>query len=122
MARSARGVNADSALEAVLRLKPKSYEYRAGVTHEGSPLPAGLQFGFLAQEVKRVLPALVADVDVQRAGRPSRQRKYIGIDYVGMIPVLVAAVQEQQAMIETLRRALGGGDERPMPRSRRSQR
>ncbi len=49
--------------------------------------------GFIAQEVQSVLPDLItADND-----------GFLGLNYSGLIPVLVKAVQEQQAMIDELR-------------------
>lgn len=50
------------------------------------------RYGFIAQKVKEVYPELV---DQDKEG-------YMNVDYIGLIPVLVEAIKEQQAQIKTL--------------------
>jgi hypothetical protein len=50
-------------------------------------------YGFIAEELQAVLPGLVYETDSAGA---------LAIDYNGIIPVLVGAVQEQQRQIEEL--------------------
>ena len=50
------------------------------------------QYGFIAQEMRKLYPELVMEDD---AG-------YLYINYIGLIPLLVEALKEQQATIETL--------------------
>lgn len=50
------------------------------------------RYGFIAQKVKEVYPELV---DQDKEG-------YLNVDYIGLIPVLVEAIKEQQAQIKTL--------------------
>ncbi|MGB9746356.1 MAG: tail fiber domain-containing protein [Bacteroidales bacterium] len=53
--------------------------------------------GLIAQEVQKVFPELVVkDPD-----------GYLGIDYSGLIPVLIEAIKEQQAEIEALKEQIG---------------
>jgi hypothetical protein len=52
------------------------------------------RFGFIAQKLKEVYPELV---DQDKEG-------YLNIDYIGLIPVLVEAIKEQQAQIEALKK------------------
>ena len=54
--------------------------------------PTTLQYGFIAQELEKVLPELVNDGD----------DGYKTVNYIGVIPVLTQAMQEQQAEIEQL--------------------
>lgn len=52
------------------------------------------EIGFIAQQVEKILPEVVMS--------PSDEDDYYGINYERIIPVLTKAIQEQQAMIETL--------------------
>ena len=94
----------DGALEKVLLLRPTTYEFRRD-EYSLMNLAKGHQFGFIAQEVKEVFPNLVHDN--VHVGYPDRKDKttkvkteYVGMDYVSLIPVLTAAIQEQQVQIE----------------------
>jgi Chaperone of endosialidase len=78
------------ALHHLHQLRPVSYEYRQNVSP--SPLPAGKQLGFIAQDVERVFPECVTE-DATGFKR---------VDYISLIPTLVAAVQEQQQQIDAL--------------------
>jgi hypothetical protein len=51
--------------------------------------------GLIAQEIDPILPGLA---DKQKDG-------VLGINYVGLVPVLVKAIQEQQDTITTLQAA-----------------
>jgi hypothetical protein len=62
----------------IISLKPVSFDWK----HDGTP-----SLGFLAQDVQSVLPELVtADADGT-----------LGVNYAGIIPVLVQAFQQQKA-------------------------
>ncbi len=52
-----------------------------------------VHYGFIAQEIKDVLPELVYE----------DEKGYLSIDYNGIIPLLVSAIKEQQSQIEELR-------------------
>ena len=54
------------------------------------------KLGFLAQEVQKVFPELVAQ---DSAG-------YYYVDYIGLIPVIVEAIKEQQTEINTLKQTV----------------
>lgn len=95
------------------QLNPVSFRYKnvsqlQAAGYEGMKLPAGKQFGFVAQEVEQVLPEIVAErkhipIAKARNGERPEIATYKGMNYVDLIPVLVQAVQEQQAQIEALR-------------------
>ena len=53
-----------------------------------------LTFGFIAQELMEVFPELVTE--------PDDFCEHYTVNYIGMIPVLVEALKEQQVAIETL--------------------
>ena len=92
------------------QLQPKTYEFLT-VQYPDLNLPQGTQAGFYAQELEQVLPQLVKDVSmaaqfdstgVQIA--PARTLK--AVNYTGLIPYLVAAMQEQNARIDQLQQQL----------------
>jgi len=53
--------------------------------------------GFVAQEVQQVLPQIVVY---------DTAKKYYGINYVALIPVLVEAIKEQQYQIDSLKKLI----------------
>ena len=73
-------------LNAVLALLPKEYEYKID---EGKKC-----LGFIAQDVVAIIPELV--------DAPEDSSEMMGIEYQAFIPVLVKAIQEQQALITQL--------------------
>lgn len=78
-------------LKELAQLKPISFYYNKGRGDNG----AKLQYGFLAEDMAEVFPKLV---DLDRDGKPN------SVDLVGLIPVLVHAVQEQQKEIDALKK------------------
>jgi len=59
------------------------------------------RIGFIAQELKEVFPDLVSEDDLG----------FLGVDYIGLIPVIVEAMKEQQRQIQSLQEqlsAMGG--------------
>jgi len=81
-------------LQQILALKPLQYEYK---TSDKTSL------GFIAQEVQTILPELV---DV-----PEGKEDYLSIRYTELIPILTKAIQEQQAVIESLKEDLSATTE-----------
>jgi hypothetical protein len=97
-------------LSKVMALRPRLYEMKTEEYQGRLDLPQGEQIGFVAQELESVLPQLVKQGVAPgpvtsgdgRKGIGEGDIKYKGVDYNGVIPVLVKAIQEQQALIETL--------------------
>lgn len=83
-----------SGLQKLMQLGPKTYHYRVE-EYPNLRLPAGRQHGFIAQEIESVLPELVYAMNGEKDEHKS-------VDYVGLIPLLVAALQEQQRQIAEL--------------------
>lgn len=83
----------EAGLAAVMALNPVSYFYKQGYGNDG----AKVLYGLTAEDVVGVLPDLVA---LDAEGRPN------SVDLVGLLPVLVNALKEQQEEIEVLRDAL----------------
>lgn len=85
----------EQATALIAQLAPKTYRYRsAEMPNMG--LPTGPQFGLIAQDVEKVLPTLV-NTYAQTADGASEP--YKGLNYVGLIPILVRTAQEQQETI-----------------------
>jgi len=79
-------------LNEVLQLNPKTFYYNDDVTK------ARLKYGFIAQEVKDVMPDLVRRLD--------SETDYLGLENEGIFVTLVNAIKEQQAQINELKSQL----------------
>ena len=76
----------ENALDAIATLTPAKFTWKADETN--TP-----QVGLIAQEVEKVLPEVV---DKNADG-------YLGVRYTEVVPLLVAAIQEQQTIINDLK-------------------
>ncbi|KAE9020280.1 hypothetical protein PF011_g5480 [Phytophthora fragariae] len=81
--------NLTAAQETIRRLRPVTYEWRRD-EFPSRNFPTGVFPGFLADEVEQILPDLV-----QQDGDGWKS-----MDYVGIVPHLVRAVQEMQDQLE----------------------
>jgi hypothetical protein len=106
-------VEKESILDNLLKLNGVSYRYNSVFVQRGtsgesdgdsitdvnnfnSELLKRKHMGFIAQEVKEIYPDLVyAD-----------EQGYLSINYIGLIPVLVESLREQQLQIERLEKAI----------------
>jgi hypothetical protein len=75
-------------LAEVMALQPRRFDWKNGSVSNVA--------GFVAQEVQAVLPDLIDDYKV------NDEETRMGLRMGDMIPVLVKAIQEQQALIESL--------------------
>lgn len=95
----------DKGLEAIIALHPVSYDYKMD-EYGFMGFEEGEQMGFVAQEVQLVIPSLVLDAVHPSApveeGGTGESVEYKSLSYIGLIPVLTKAIQEQQDMIEVL--------------------
>lgn len=103
---SVEPIPSDSALALISRLNPKTYEYDQK-SYPYMALPKGKQYGLVAQEVEQVFPELVSDIihpEVKnlKGEQLSPRMNYKGVNYVGLVPVLISAVKEQQNKIDSL--------------------
>jgi hypothetical protein len=83
-----RVLNLAYGLPEVLRLRPVSWHWKDRPER-------GPQLGLIAQEVEALLPELVT------TDRAAEQTK--GLNYIGLLPVIIKAIQEQQLTITTLK-------------------
>lgn len=92
-------VDETSQLANVLALDPKTFRFKPETDVNGDLIegaePSPTQHGLIAQEVLDVLPNLVT-------GNPDVEEERLGVDYQGLTSVLVKAIQEQQALIDSL--------------------
>ncbi len=97
-------------LDRVLQLEPKSYTYRASEFPQLG-LSGGQHLGLLAQNVEAVLPELVKEMhrpatldSLGNMAMPAVDVK--AVDYNGLISLLIAAVREQNGVINGLQQQL----------------
>lgn len=89
-------------LDKIGKLQPKTFAMRTD-EFPGLGLPTGPQMGLIAQEVDTVFPELVSTATVPASDdRKTAPITYEGVNYIGLIPVLIKAIQEQQAQITAL--------------------
>jgi hypothetical protein len=91
------------ALDIVSRLKPSTYSFRTGEFGD-MYLPEGKHYGVIAQELQKVLPELVSKQTF--TGTKDNKVDYLAVNYNELIPILIKAVQEQQAEIDQLKNEL----------------
>ena len=79
-------------LAQIMALHPVGYNYKPGHGYD----PAKRYNGFLAEEMEPMLPGLVGH---DAEGKPN------SVDLMGLVPILVHAMQQQQLEIEALRKS-----------------
>ncbi|MFY7908667.1 MAG: tail fiber domain-containing protein [Emticicia sp.] len=92
--------NLTGATSIIKQLYPKSFLYDT-VKYPTAGLPENLQFGLIAQELETVVPNLVTN-NTHPTGLTFKS-----VNYTGLIPILIKAMQEQQTEIESLKRKIG---------------
>ena len=96
-----------NALSYVQQLEPKMYEYDVR-RFDKLKLPSGQQYGFMAEEVQKVLPNLVSSQSQSYlVGKNTyRSTSLKNTDLESLVPLLVAAIKEQQQQINELKQQL----------------
>lgn len=88
-------------LQTLLHLSPVSYKWIE------KPY-LGKRLGFIAQDVQKVMPEVVQsstiEVDPETGEKKEVPTKYLSVNYIDIIPVVVKGVQEQQEMIDSLQK------------------
>jgi hypothetical protein len=88
-------VDATPKLEKLMDVKVRNYNLKSDQTHK--------QIGFIAQELEQVFPALVEEFADKDGDGKDLGTKTKAIKYSVFVPILVKAIQEQQAMITELK-------------------
>jgi hypothetical protein len=118
------------ALAVINRLEPKQYQFKTEAKYSSLRLPGGQHYGFMAQDLEKILPDLVLEskLDVPVDDKTSEPLQRLGADgrdpnshksnqvsiktenftikavnYQELIPIVVKAIQEQQVLIEELK-------------------
>ncbi|MDT0557082.1 tail fiber domain-containing protein [Ichthyenterobacterium sp. W332] len=91
----------DSALSKLMDLPIENYIYKND-TYCDINLPKGFRTGFTAQNVERIMPELVKTAtqpaptkeEIEAGAQPMDDIQFKAVDYTGMVPYLVKAIQE----------------------------
>ena len=89
------GANVSYGLAEVKQLQPKQYALKDD--------PDVNKLGFIAQEVESIIPEAVFDTLEELDGHQEGDRTKLGMEYVQLIPVLVNAIKELSAEVDTLK-------------------
>ena len=73
-----------------MRLNPVTWEWK------NDPINRS-RFGLIAQDVRKILPELVEE--------GNDKDKMLSINYLGLLPVMIKAVQEQQVLLDAEKKA-----------------
>jgi hypothetical protein len=88
-----------------MQLKPSTYTLKTE-EYKFMNLPRGYQFGFVAQDLEQVFPTLVENSShpgEEGVNGKSIPISYKSVNYIGLIPILTKAIQEQQTTIDDLK-------------------
>jgi hypothetical protein len=90
-----------NAMETIMYLKPSTYNFKERYQEImlASDKP---QFGFMAQDVQAILPELVSENKYSGTNKGDEEITFLGINYIGLIPILTAGIQEQELRIQSL--------------------
>ncbi len=112
----------ESNIEKLSKLNPVSYNYIQN-NDVGLNLPAQLQHGFIAQELEKVYPELVQNLlhpvfndKKEQTGTKSLK----GVNYMGLISVLVSSVKELNTEIVVLKEKLAANEKIVVVRSNKN--
>ena len=94
--------NLESATSLVSKLRPTTYYFKNEGDAAYLNLAKGKQYGFIAQEIEQVLPELVHNQKHIKEFKSDESIDYKAVNYIGLIPILTKAIQEQQQTIESL--------------------
>jgi len=106
-------------LKEVLQLNPVSFNWKGKEEY-------GRKIGLIAQELKPIIGEVVKDWHYERTdedgGKERVESPRMGVYYSDLIPVLIKSIQEQQKMIDELKKQVealsGSGSQSGSPSSR----
>ena len=85
-------------LDTLMQLQPKVYDRDSGYVADGVPVLEGKrkrQIGFIAQEVKEIIPEVIKDVD--------ETNSWYSLDDGKLMAVVIKAIQELKAEVDALK-------------------
>lgn len=86
-------------LDAVLKMRPVQYDYIFEKSHQ-------VHLGLIAEEMNQLIPEVVVKQDKNGQETTDVNGTTMGINYTDLTPVLIKAIQEQQAQIEALNKKI----------------
>jgi len=97
-------------LEKIIELQPRRYFAKSDEELQQQGLPRQgaseeVRFGLIAQELEEVIPELVREVTSPVDLDAEGEMRFVttkAVNYIGLIPVLIAGMQEQQKQIDRL--------------------
>ena len=91
-------------LQSIAKLEPRVFEYSTDKYKE-LRLPTGTQYGFTVENIQAVFPSLVkTESKSYLVGKNlTRQATVKSIDFEGLIPILVASIQQLQNEVSLLK-------------------
>jgi len=96
----------EDALSKIENIQVKTYSYKQDGDFGKMNLPEGNQIGFIAQDLEKTFPDLVKNqvhaLNAENNKLDTEVLEYKAVNYIGMIPVLTKAIQEQQEYIKQL--------------------
>lgn len=101
----------EGSLEKIMKLKPIAFYFKTDA-YDRLGLPLEKQNGFIAQDVETIFPELVCETAIsqyqeKKTANPSNEAEKIkAVNYTALIPILTHAIQEQQQIIEEMRRQI----------------
>jgi len=90
-------------VETIAQLQPRVYQYdQSGYKHLN--LPAGTRYGFIAEDVQKVIPGMVSykKVSYMKGKNLFQSTTVPYINMENLVPLLVASVQELQETIDKM--------------------
>lgn len=99
----------NDALSIVKQLNPVTYNFDLQ-KYPNMGLNEEMEYGFIAQEVREVLPEIVRDKNLNtnatseiklKQSIENNNEQFVVMDYTRIIPILTKAVKEQQSIIDT---------------------
>ena len=91
-------------LQSIAKLEPRVFEYN-NEKYRDLRLPSGTQYGFTVENLQSVFPSLVRTENKSYiVGKNlSRQATVKTVDFEGLVPILVASIQQLQNEVEQLK-------------------
>jgi len=90
-----------NALDKIMKLEVKTYNFKQD--YKTMHLPTGKQNGFIAQNLESVFPELIKE-SADKTVDKDNPLEFKAVNYIGMIPVLTAAIQEQNHNTDELKK------------------
>lgn len=95
----------EGVLSKLCKLNPSEYYFKNEYI-QAMNLPANEQHGLIADEVEKIFPELVSEnvqparYDSETGEKTAEEITFKGINYTGLIPLVIQSVKEQQSTIE----------------------